>query len=481
MSKRFQMAARDFGSHGISGVMEQIDRYKVECTRRWAPILEGIEDDTTRKNVALLLENQRRFYEAQRQNNSFMEDLTTGDISIYDKFAFPIIRALFPQLAATDLVSVQPMSGPTSMVFFLNYVYGTTKGGTTAGTALFENPDAAYSSETIDGEGFGGATVTANTQITATLSFTPIQPGTVILTATTAGGSVTVTDDGAGALVGDVGSGGAMTIDYATGAIDFSFDTNTTAQAVATYDYNLELQSDIPQVDLILSQAPVVAKERKLRTRWSFEAAQDLKAVHGLDAEAELTAETTTELRFEIDLQIINALWSVAIDGVGGGHVPIWSKNPPVGVSFQDHKQTLIDLLVAGSAAVNRITGRANPNWIVAGYNVTNILETLPNFQADPAASFMGRGIRRIGSVGRWDVYLNPAMDQLSGGSQSHYLIGFKGDSFLHSGYVYAPYVPLFTTPTVSLDDFMIRKGFASRYATRVINSDFYLKGYITI
>lgn len=454
--------------------VEEMERIKEELTYRWEPLLEGIRDKRMRSDVALLLENQKRYA------RGFMEDLTTGDIATFDKFAFPIIRALFPQLAATDLVSVQPMSGPVSLIFFLDYIYSNTKGTVTAGTKLFENPNAAYSSSTIDEEVIATGAIIADAQILATLGWLPIKPGTVTISHASIAGTQYIYDDGAGNLTGDVGTGGADTIDYTTGDIDTSFSAAVDAavDVIVTYDYELEMQEDIPQVDIVLSKAPVTAEERKLRTRWSFEAQQDLKALHGLEAETELTAEVTTELRFEIDLEVFAALWAAGYDPPTS-ELPDWNKNPAFGVSYRDHKSSFKDILISGSNIVNRRTARANPNWMVCGYNVADVIESQEDFVPDPNASFQGRGIRKIGDWSRWAIYLNPAMDQLPGGSQWHWLIGYKGQTFFDTGYVFAPYVPLYATPVVSLDDFKIRKGIASRYGTKMVNGDFYLKGRI--
>ena len=482
--RRGMAAAQQLGTGQAeaNAFVEEMERVKQELARRWEPLLEGISDDRMRKDLALLLENQKRYA------RGFMEDLTTGDIATFDKFAFPIIRALFPQLAATDLVSVQPMSGPASLVFFLDYIYGTTKGTVTAGTKLFENPNAAYSSSTIDEEVIATGAISADAAIAATLAFTPIKPGTVTISHASTAGTQTQEDDGSGTLVGDTGTGGSKTINYTTGAISTSFSAAVDAavDVITNYDYELENQENIPQVDIVLSKAPVVAEERKLRTRWSFEAQQDLKAIHGLDAETELTAEVTTELRFEIDLQIITAIWDAAFDPDPPGPsattpqtLPDFNKNPPPGVSFRDHKSAFKDILIAGASIVNFRTARANPNWMLVGYDVADLIETQEDFVPDPNASFQGRGVRKIGDWSRWAIYLNPAMDTLTGGTQKSFLLGYKGQTFFDTGYVYAPYVPLYATPTVSLDDFKIRKGIASRYGTKLINGDFYLKGDI--
>lgn len=479
------MSALRHGSRDIQATLEQRENRRESLERKWARqgILEGLSDSRIRRDIAQLLENQTRAasgYMASASQNFplIQEDFSTSSFASFDKFAFPVIRALFPQLAATELVTVQPMDGPSSMIFFMDYIYGTTKGSVTSGTKLFENPNASYSSETIDEEDVGtGDGGTAN--FTGTLSYTPIHPGSITISSVVGGSAVTVTDDGIGNLVGDIAVA-TNTIDYTTGEFDVTFSGNVDnlIDVLVVYDYDLEAQTSIPKVDLVLSSASVMARPRKLKTMYSFEAEQDLRSLHGMEASVELAAEITTELRFEIDLDVVIALWNGAYDPPTS-ELPDWNKNPSPGVSWRDHKTSFKDILITASSIVNKRTGRANPNWIVAGYDVADVIESQDDFVPEPGVSFQGRGVRKIGTWRRWAVYLNPAMDQLSGGSHKHFLVGYKGGTFFDTGYVYAPYVPLYATPDVVLDDFMVRKGLATRYGKRMVNSDFYLRGKI--
>jgi hypothetical protein len=461
--KQVLEAARQTGDIALQEELKAQLEYYRRLEKRWAPFLKNEEDPWRRYVMATTMENTRR--ELAR---GYREDVKVANIGSFDKFIFPIIRALFPNLAATELVSVQPMTAPVGLIFYFNYLYGTTKGGTTSGDEMFTNPDAAYGSPTISGEVLGTGPIAADAAQTGNLSFTAVKPGSITIT----DGTSTVTDDGAGNVVGDIGSGGTNTINYATGAYSFSFDTAvaTGDNVSATYDYDMEFNSNIPLVDIVLTKAPVVANERKLKSRWSLEAQQDLEALHGLNAEEEITNAITAELGFEIDLEVINDIDTVAYDATTA-EVPDWNLNPAPGVSWIDHVRSVRQVFLRASSTIHSRTGRAVLSWIVGGYDVINVLRDHPDFTEDAGFTHEGRGIIKAGKLGNWDVYQNPQF------ATKKWLGGFKPSSFANAGYVYAPYVPVYTTPLVTLDDFGVRKGLATRYGKRTINPDFYLKG----
>ena len=443
----------------------------------------NVSDPYLKSVIALLLENtekairngadKMRIMDSRR---GFSEEVRIANVGTFDKYVFPIIRTLIPQLAATDLVSVQPMSGPTSLIFFLDYLYGTTKGAVTAGTSLFNTIDKSYSSETVTEESVGVTSGGDGTVANFTLSFIPVVPGTVTIS-TTGTDDAEVTDDGAGSFTGDYDAGD---IDYATGAVtdlDFSGVTTNAQPVLATYDFNSEFHADTPQIDLIITSSPVTARPRKLRARWGMEAQQDLTAIHGIDAETELTSAITNEIKFEIDQEIVRQLETIAYSP-SASELPVWDKNPSTGVPYVLHKETLKDLFVSASTIINRRSRRAVGNWIVAGDNVADIVETLSNFVPDTSAG-LTRGVYKVGTLaGRWDIYRDQGMSAVT---PNRFLMGYKGPTFLEAGYVYAPYVPLYTTPTIILDDFFSRKGLGTRYGKRVVNNTFYLKSDIDI
>ena len=211
-----------------------------------------------------------------------------------------MIRAIFPNLIATDLVSVQPMLGPASIVFYLQFVYGTNKGAISKGQVIEDTQGYTaaadyYSSEKVESETVATANGTTG-PYTGSLSFIPIRPGTITVTgySTAAASDLTVTDDGAGGFTGD----GTGTIDYSSGSVSVTFSNtiDNTTLVTSTYDYNMEGNPNLPEVDLVLTSSPVIARTRKLRSRWSMEAAANLRNVHGIEAEAELVAVLAEEL-----------------------------------------------------------------------------------------------------------------------------------------------------------------------------------------
>ena len=133
-------------------------------------------------------------------------------------------------------------------------------------------------------------------------------------------------------------------------------------------------------------------------------------------------------------------------------------------MSYNDHKQTFIDALIEASNLIFRATRRGTGNFVVCGTNVSNVVESLYGFRPQAVA---GNGVVFVGTLqGRWSIYKDPYMDA------DTFLVGWKGGSFLEAGYVFAPYVPLYTTPTYVLDDMLNRKGMMSQYGVKAINRD---------
>lgn len=443
------------------------------ASTKWRDICEDaeapVEDPLRRYALAVMLENTERYISSL--------DETTRSVSIGDfqKFALPMVRAIFPELIANDLVSVQPMLGPVSLVFYMDMIYGSSKGkvrkGDTAFSSIARGPrNPTYSSSQIDEEfitvgdnsQFGGG----GTALTGTLTYGPIVGGSVVIT----DGTQVAADDGNGAFVGDCSAGA---VDYQSGAITAFKFTNVPAanvQITATYSYDMEANAAIPQIDMVINHSPISARPRKLRANWSLEASYNLRSLHGLEAEVELTSALGAEIRFEIDQEIIDDLRRMA----GSGSV-YWNRTINGNVSFTEHKLSFIDSLVTASNLIHKQTGRGRATWIVCGENVASIIETLPGFVGNPGMpNGMTKGAYRAGRLnGQWDVIKDPFYDDNS------FLMGHKGMSFLEAGYVYAPYIPLYTTPTVVLDDFVARKGLATQYGKKAINPLFYVTGQI--
>jgi hypothetical protein len=436
---------------------------------QWREMCESIEDPHLKSFTAIMLDEQKKYMD------SLDEATYTTNIGSWDKFAFPIIRTVFPNLVANNLVSVQPMQGPTGLVFFMRYIFGSNKGRVVQGTEAFVNIDSSYSSENVPDEILGTGDGTED-QYIVTLGYSPVRPSTVQIMTVASGATLIVTDDGNGNLIGDVNGGGVNTINYLTGDIDVTFSNNVDNGEVVkcTYDYNSEGNENIPEMELQLSSDSVAAEVRKIKTKWSMEAMQRLRAIHGEDGETELTTVLTNEMRAETDRMIIEDLWEM------GDTWPIppvadrFSIVPREGVSTQEHYNSFVAHLNRDAMAMFNLTKRAMPNWIVCGTEVGAIISSITGFDAaDPGGTM---GILPLGRLRqKWDVYVDPNMNS------TYYLMGWKGPSWLEAGYAYMPWIALYTTPTVLLDDFTGRKGFASQAGKKMIEKRYYKRSAIKL
>ncbi len=429
-------------------------------------LMAGLEDDNpwTRSGTAIMLENTRQYFANMGEATRLVN---VGD---FQKYAFSMVRALFPSLAAHEMASVQPMAGPISLVFYMKFIYNLTKGTARAGQDIIENPNESYSSERIDDEVIETGTGSED-QFTGFFAFTTVKPGTIQLTAVWSGGTMTVVDNGNGVFTGDVN--GTSTVNYETGAyvLDFVQDVSAGEGVHATYMYNAEANDTIAGVDLTLTSAPVTASTHKLRTRWSVEAQQDLKNLHGLDAEIEQVAGITSELKFEIDREVIRDIKNIA-----SGSTAAFSLTPASNISFTEHKLLFVDKLLEASNTIFTATQRAVGTWVNCGINVASLIESLPGFAGLPKPPNT-RGIYKTGRLNsQWDVWKDPTYPGATRNvvDNNGLLMGYKGQSMWEIGYIFAPYILAFTTPTVMLDDFQARKGIASRYGKKSIDGRFF-------
>ena len=242
----------------------------------------------------------------------------------------------------------------------------------------------------------------------------------------------------------------------------------------------------IPEIDIKVDSIAVTAVTKKLKAKWSPELGQDLNAYHNLDAEVELTSILSEQIALEIDREILGDL----VDGATAG-VYHWSRSPglfvhrltgvEIGASaaapdftgtVSEWYETLIETINDVSAQIHRKTLRGGANFVVCGPEVANILEFTAGFRASVTADADSGtvGAVKTGSLSKkWDVYVDPYFPR------NVVLAGRKGGSFLESGYVYAPYVPLQVTPTIfGTEDFVPRKGVMTRYAKKMVRPDMY-------
>jgi hypothetical protein len=254
----------------------------------------------------------------------------------------------------------------------------------------------------------------------------------------------------------------------------------------------------IPEVNLELKSEPIVAKTRKLKAVWTPELAQDLNAYHSIDAEAELTALLSEYVSMEIDLEILDMLigaapgattqaWSAVVGRElttsldGNGNVSSISVGTDVANKTAYVKstwfQTLGNKIQKVSNKIHQLTLRGGANFLVCSPDVATILESIPGYvvNTDGDSAKFAMGVSRVGSfASRFQVYKNPYM------VENVILVGFRGNNFLETGAVYAPYIPLVQTPMVyDPVNFTPRRGVLTRYAKKVIRPEFYGKVYI--
>lgn len=254
----------------------------------------------------------------------------------------------------------------------------------------------------------------------------------------------------------------------------------------------------IPEIDIKVESIAVTAVTRKLRAKWSPELAQDLNAYHSLDAEVELTQILSEQIAMELDREILNDLLTSA-----SGANFFWSRSPgkfvnkatgaevlrgtgAPGPAFtgtvREWYETFVETIIDVANQIHRKTLRGSANFIVVGPDIATILEASvyyrPSYTLDgqgQVSSPMSIGCEKVGTLSnRFTVYKDPYFPR------NKVLVGYKGGSYLETGYVYAPYVPLIVTPTIfNPEDFTPRKGVMTRYGKKLVRADFY--GTVTV
>jgi hypothetical protein len=477
------------------------ETYVAAVVRKWGRLLEGMPDRTPQQRynlgvAAMLFENQ------SNDLRSMSEDVRTANVGSFTKFIFPILRRVFPNLIANEIVSVQPMTAPTGSIFYMDYIYGTSKGPTTAGNIFPRDFDRDYTSEFVNGEvaGIGNGTDFggAGAAFTTILSFSPVRPRNVAqgysvivreLNVTTGATVQEATDAGDGSFTGAVASG---TINYSNGALtNFKFTAavaNTNPIKVYYY-YDGEMSGKVPQASFDIKQAPIQATSRRVKAMFSSEASEDLRALHGIDADTEIVSMTASEMALEIDREIINDIFAAS-----GGTTGTFDRIPGAGIAELNHLRSMLTVISTVSSLIYKKTLRAPANWLVTSPEVSALLAQLttngdfraayvsggdsPYGPADmprPQTQHGQAGIYKVGTLqNKWMLYEDPFF------TRDRMLVGLKGGSYLEAGYAWCPYVPLsITNSFLDPNDFSIRKGMRTRYGRKLLRSEYY--GNITI
>ena len=410
-----------------------------QMQQKWAPVLDHpdlpeIKDKYKKAVTAVLLENQERqaaqdvggnmLFEAPTNSMGASADAAgggTGNIQFADPVMISLVRRAMPQLIAYDVCGVQPMSGPTGLIFAMRAKYENPGTGT---EAFYNEPETAHSAEASDGT---GAQVGANPA-----GASEATPGT----------NYTVVAGMSGSSGEDLGSGTAHFSEMA-----FAIDKVT-----------------------------VTAKTRALKGEYSMELAQDLKAVHGLDAETELSNILSTEVLAEINREVIRTIYIAAQKGAAAGSVANagtfdmdvdsngrWMVEKFKGMMFQ---------LERDANAIAQETRRGKGNFVITSADVASALAMSGTL--DYSSGLQGAGGPSIGEVddtgnllvgtmnGRIKVFVDPYSANVS--NTHYYVVGYKGSSPYDSGLFYCPYVPLQMLRSIDPSTFQPKIGFKTRY-----------------
>ena len=283
----------------------------------------------------------------------------------------------------------------------------------------------------------------------------------------------------------------------ATIADTLSVESNGSALTIPSFESNFDFDSSprIPDVDIKIDAVSVTATTRKLRARWSPEMAQDLTAYYSIDVEAELTNILSEMITLDIDREILNDLltqataanyfWSRApgrfVNKYTGTEAARTASGLYPGPQFagtvREWYETLIETITDAANVIHKKTLRGSGNFIVCSPEVGTVLEATVAYRANYKIDSDGQvrdnmsiGAEAVGTVnGRYSVFVDPYFPV------NKILVGLKGSTFLESGYIYAPYVPLILTPVIyGQEDFTPRKGIMTRYGKKMVRADFY-------
>ena len=448
---------------------------------KWSPVLDysssnvkSIEDDHTRLNTAILLENQENWCieEANVAGGTGAvfggptagagatggaltplgdDAYAKGDARL-PKILIPMIRRTFPELITNEIVGVQPMSGPVGLAFALRYKYqnealgaGPAKGDSSAGES---NHDQDHGGNTSGEAGYQFL----DSRFTGTE---------------------------------------AAELSGKNGEWDFVDSDKGVAQALANY----ELTSEIPQMEISFEKTAVEAGTRRLAARWSVELEQDLKNMNGIDIDTELTNAMSYEIQAEIDREMIMRMVQVALNAGSGKGYSSWSPTTADGRWMAERNRDLYAKIIVEANRIAVRNRRGAANFLIATPKVCAILEMLPEFQwmqVQGSVNTQPVGIARVGNLGgRFNVYRdtrteaqNPAFTGSGSGQYAsghtpelnYVLLGYKGPEFYDTGIIYCPYIPVMVQRTIGPNDFAPRVGLLTRYGVvdNIFGADLY-------
>ena len=422
-----------------------------QLQEKWAPILDyqgldEIKDSHRRSVTAILLENQEK---ELRESHEFLYEAPTNagfspatapggggsQVAGFDPVLISLIRRSMPNLIAYDLCGVQPMNGPTGLIFAMRSRY-TSQSGT---ETFYNEVDSAFSGQNAQRNltgGFTGASVGMGTTAQGANSNPSILDPT------------NQANNALGANQYNVGQGMNTADSEALGDAGSSFN----------------------EMAFSIEKVTVTAKSRALKAEYSLELAQDLKAIHGLNAEAELANLLSTEILAEINREVIRTVYKIAKPGAqanvatsGTFDLDVdsngrWSVEKFKGLIFQIERD---------ANAIAQQTRRGKGNMILCSADVASalamagVLDYTPALNANLSVDDTGNTFAGV-LQGKYRVYIDPYSANVS--PNQFYVVGYKGSSAYDAGLFYCPYVPLQMVRAVGQDTFQPKIGFKTRY-----------------
>tara|TARA_B110000305_G_scaffold221593_1_gene264457 strand:+ start:3046 stop:4377 length:1332 start_codon:yes stop_codon:yes gene_type:complete len=396
--------------------------------KKWQPVLEHpdlpkITDTYKRAVTSVILENQER---ALKEDAQFMTETaptnsTAGSVANWDPILISLVRRAMPNLIAYDIAGVQPMSGPTGLIFAMRSRFKASNGT----EALFDEAESQFSA----------AKTTANV------------PGSAGTSSAGETNPAVLNDSSPGAYTAEGGM--------------------TTATAEALGD---SANNSFAEMAFSIEKSTVTAKSRALKAEYTMELAQDLKAIHGLDAESELANILSAEILAEINREVVRTIYvnsekGAQTDTTAAGIFDLdtdsngrWSVERFKGLMFQ---------LERDANAIAQRTRRGKGNVIICSSDVASalqmagVLDYTPALNNNLAVDDTGNTFAGVLN-GRFKVYIDPY--SANGSSKQFYVVGYKGTSPYDAGMFYCPYVPLQMVRAVGQDTFQPKIGFKTRY-----------------
>ena len=410
---------------------------------KWQPVLDHpdlpeVKDSYKRAVTSMILENQEK---SLKEDAAFLSEAaptnaTGSSIQNWNPILISLVRRAMPNLIAYDIAGVQPMSGPTGLIFAMRSRYASQSGT----EALFNEADTDFSGRNAASSSVAGASQTTQT-----------------------GTNPAVLNDSIGTSTGYT-TGTGMTTAYAEALGDAS------GNAFAEMAFSIE-------------KSTVTAKSRALKAEYTMELAQDLKAIHGLDAETELSNILSAEILAEINREVVRSIYrtaevgaadndnsNAAINTTAAGIFDLdtdsngrWSVERFKGLMFQVERD---------ANTIAQRTRRGKGNMIICSSDVASALQMAGVLDYTPALN-NNLNIDDTGNTfagvlnGKYKVYIDPYAANLasnSSGSKQYYVVGYKGTSPYDAGIFYCPYVPLQMVRAVGQDNFQPKIGFKTRY-----------------